>query len=145
MDNQVIDLLEFIRRQPLVLEFLVILSDQVSSNSRLEVRDDLGQAFVPEVLQHSEDSSLEEDLGVTQSVVILIQLKSGQHLLTHHFTIDETRWNDIGGQNGVPGNSKDTGLYIEDRPASKTVRNSDTNSANTVIAFLSLAAPKDAV
>ena len=74
---------------PLVLELLVILADEVSADACLEVGDDLAETFVPHVLQSAEDAGLEEDLGVSETIIVLIQLQRIEHLLSDHLAVDE--------------------------------------------------------
>ena len=59
---------------PLILQFLVALAHEVSSDVGLEHSDDFSEAFVPHLFQHTEDASLKEDLGVTEAVLGRIQL-----------------------------------------------------------------------
>jgi len=59
---------------PLVLELLVILADEVSADASLEVGHDLRQTFVSHVLESSKDAGLEEDLGMSETVVVGVHL-----------------------------------------------------------------------
>jgi len=87
---------------PLVLELLVILADEVSADASLEVGDDLAETFVSHVFESSEDAGLEEDLGVTETVVILIELQRIEHFLSDHLPVDEARGNHVRRQDRIP-------------------------------------------
>ena len=89
-------------RLPLVLELLVVLADEVSADASLKVGDDLTETLVSHVLEGSEDAGLEEDLGVSQTVVVLIQLQRVEHLLSDHLAVDETWRNHVRRQNRIP-------------------------------------------
>jgi len=91
--------------QPLVLEFLVVLANEVSADACLEVGHDLRQAFISHVLQSSEHACLEEDLGVPQTIVILIHLQSTQNLLSDDFAVHETRRNHVRRQDRISANT----------------------------------------
>jgi len=77
---------------PLIQQFCVVLSDHVAANASLEVGDDLREALVSHLLQLTEDPGLEEDLRVTDTVV-LAQIQSREYLLGREFTVDEA-WRD---------------------------------------------------
>ncbi len=54
---------------------MVVLAHEVAPDVSLEVGEDLGQPLLPELLQTSQDSSPEEDLGVAQLVLVLVHLQ----------------------------------------------------------------------
>ena len=87
--------------RPLILQFLVVLADQISSDSSLEVGDDLRKAFIAHVFQHTEDSSFEEDLRVAQAVVVCVQLEGTQNLLAHNLSIAESGRDHIWSQDRI--------------------------------------------
>ena len=90
---------------PLVLEFLVVLADEVAANASLEVGDDLAESFVPHVLEGSKDAGLEEDFGVAETVVVLVHLQRTEHLLRDHLAVDEARRNHVRRQDRVSANN----------------------------------------
>ena len=61
---------------PLLLEFLVVHADDEPTNARLEVCKDLRQSFVSHIFQHAQHSRSKEYLGVSQTIVVLVQRKS---------------------------------------------------------------------
>ena len=88
-------------RLPLILELRVVLADQISTDARLEVGDDLGQALVTHLLKLTEDAGLEEDLGVTDTVVVA-KVKGGENLLRGDLAVDERASRDsVGSEDGV--------------------------------------------
>jgi len=89
---------------PLVLKLLVVLADEISAYASLEVGDDLSEAFVPHVLECAEDAGLEEDLGVPETVVVLVHLQRAEYLLRDHLAVDEARRNHVRRQDRVPAN-----------------------------------------
>ena len=86
---------------PLVLQFLVLPTHQVSTNMGLEHGDNLSETFVTHVLKHTQDTSLEEDLGDTKSVLVGVHLQSCEDLVCNLFAIDESLWDSIRSQDGV--------------------------------------------
>lgn len=98
---------------PLVLECLVVPSDQVTTDEGLEVGDDLGQTLVTHVLQHTQHTSPEEHLGVAQSVFILVQLQSIQDLLSDNLAINESLRDSVGGQDGVTGKDRKEAIIYQ--------------------------------
>ncbi len=103
-----VKILSFVRLIiPLVLQFLVVPPHQVTTDVSLEVGHDLGQTLVTHILKHTQHTSPEEDLGVTQTVVISIELQSGQNLLGNNLAIDKgTLWDGVGSQDGVSAGDK---------------------------------------
>ena len=89
---------------PLILQFLVVLPLQISSDMGLEHGDDLGQTLISHLLQHTQDSGLEEDLGVTETVLCRVQLQSEQDLLRNDLSVRKAIWDSIRGQDGVSEN-----------------------------------------
>jgi len=87
--------------RPLILELLVVLADEVATDASLEVCHNLGQSLVSHVLQSAEHSSLEEDLGVTETVVVLVELQSNEDLLGDNLAVDETRRDHVRSQDRV--------------------------------------------
>ena len=87
-------------RQPLILEFCVVLSNHVASNTSLEVGEDLGETLVTQLFQMTQHSGFEEDLGVTNTILIL-NVQSGKNLLGCDLTVDESSWDSIWSQDGV--------------------------------------------
>ena len=81
----------------------------------LEEGDDLAETFITPVLKLTQDTGSEEDLGVTQSVVILLQLKGTQHLVSHHLTINKALGDGIGGKDGV-SEMNQNGLFYKQYP-----------------------------
>jgi len=65
---------------PLVLQLLVVLADEVATDASLKVGQDRRQSVVSPFLKLTEDAGLEEDLGVTQTVLIA-KIQRRQHLL----------------------------------------------------------------
>ena len=86
---------------PLFLESLVVLADDETTNARLEVGDDLRQAFVSHVLQHAEHAGSKEDLRVSQAIVVRVQSKSQQHFLRHCFAVNKSGWDCVWRQNRI--------------------------------------------
>ena len=90
-------------RLPLILQFGVVPPHQVASDVSLEVGKYLRQTLVTHVLKLTEHTGTEEDLGMAQSVLILVELKSGQNLLSHDLAVNESLRHHIRGQDGVSG------------------------------------------
>lgn len=67
----------------------------------LEHGDDLGQTLVTHVLQHTQHTGLEEDLGGTQAVLGGVQLQGSQDLVRHLSAIHEALRDGVGSQDGV--------------------------------------------
>ena len=87
-------------RQPLILEFCVVLSNHVASNTSLEVGKNLGETLITHLFQLTQHSGFEEDLGVSDTILIL-NVQSGKNLLGCDFTVDESSWDGIWSQDGV--------------------------------------------
>ena len=83
------------------MQFLVLPAHQVTTNMGLEHGDNLSETFVTHILKHTEDTSLEEDLGDTKSVFVRVHLQSGEDLVCNLFAINEALWDSIRGQDGV--------------------------------------------
>ena len=88
---------------PLVAEFLVALAQNRAADVRLEERDDAREPLVTPVLQRTQHADLEEDLGVAQAVVVLLQRQRAQHLLGRHLAVDEALRDDVRRQDRVAG------------------------------------------
>ena len=86
---------------PLVAEFLVALAQNRAADVRLEERDDAREPLVTPVLQRTQHADLEEDLGVAQAVVVLLQCQRAQHLLGRHLAVDEALRDDVRRQDRV--------------------------------------------
>ena len=86
---------------PLVAEFLVALAQNRAADVRLEERDDAREPLVTPVLQRTQHADLEEDLGVAQAVVVLLQRQRAQHLLGRHLAVDEALRDDVRRQDRV--------------------------------------------
>jgi hypothetical protein len=86
---------------PLVLQFLVVLADEVTADAGLEEGDDACKTLITHVFQFTQHSGTEEDLSVTELVLVLVHLQSHQHLLSHHLGINEALWDGVGSQDGV--------------------------------------------
>ena len=82
---------------PLVLEFLVLFADEVSTDMSLEHGNDLSETFISHLLQHTEHASLEEHLGVSQSVLCGVQLEGQEDLLSDNFAISKALRDGVGG------------------------------------------------
>ena len=93
--------------QSLFLQFLVLLPHQVPSAVGLQLRDDDAQSLVPQVLQPSQNTSLEEDLAETHAVLGVAEL----HLLYKQVcglaAVEEASRNSLGSKDGVPALSKE--------------------------------------
>ena len=85
---------------PLVLQLLVVLADEVAADARLEVGEDRRQPVVTPLLELTEDAGLEEDLGVTETILVA-EVQRRQHLLRRHFAVDEARRNHIRSQDRI--------------------------------------------
>jgi len=85
---------------PLIAQLGVVLADEVAADARLEVGKDAGQLVLAHLLQLAEDAGLEEDLGVTDAVVVA-EFQRRQHLLRRHFAVDEPGRHGVRSQNGV--------------------------------------------
>jgi hypothetical protein len=59
------------------------------------------KAFIAHVFQVTENSSFEEDFGVSKFVFCWIKLKSQQNLLCHNFTVNKPLWDSIWCQDAV--------------------------------------------
>ena len=88
------------RGLPLILQLLVILADEVSANARLEVGQDRRQPVISPLFELTEDAGFEEDLGVTETILIA-EVQRRQHLLRRHFAVHETGWNHVGSQDRI--------------------------------------------
>lgn len=78
----------------------------------LEEGDDLGEALVAHVLKHTQDASLEEDLGGAETVLVRVHLKGRQDLVGHLLAVNETLGDGVGGQDGV---SEREEIYVSKR------------------------------
>ena len=67
----------------------------------LEKTDDSRQPFVAHVLKVTEDTSLEEDLGVTNLVLVRVNLDGSKNLLSGNLCVDESIANGVWSQNRV--------------------------------------------
>lgn len=65
--------------QPLILQFLVVLSAEVTSDVGLHPGDNFAETVVTEFFHLTQDTSPEEDLGVTQSVQFSVELGGRQN------------------------------------------------------------------
>ena len=72
----------------------------------LEEGEDLGEALITELLKVTKNTGTEENPGVTNLVAVLLKLESIQYLLSHNLALYETRWDGVGGKNGVSGEMK---------------------------------------
>jgi len=89
---------------PLILKLLVVLADEVPPDASLKIGDDLRQAFVSHILKSSKDAGLEEDFGVSETVVILVQLQCAENLLSDDFAVDIARRNHVRRQDRISAN-----------------------------------------
>ena len=87
----------------LVLELLVALPHDVTTDPGLEEGHDLGEALIAHVLKLTEHTGAEEYLGVTNTVLVLFHLKGDQDLLRNLLAIGESLGDDVGGKDGVSG------------------------------------------
>ena len=97
---------------PLVLQLLVATAHDVAADPGLEQGDDFGETLVTHVLKLTQDTSTEEDLGVAQTVFILVQLKGSQNLLSDDLAVDEALRHCIGSQDGVTVEGKCGGWNV---------------------------------
>ena len=86
---------------PLIPKFLVVISHKITTDACLEERQNAGEFFITHVLKLTENTGTEEDFGVSQTVLILIQLKGSQDLFCDDFTINESLRNSRGSQDGI--------------------------------------------
>ena len=84
----------------MVLKLGVVLADKVTADARLEVGDDLGQTLVSHLLKLTKDAGLEEDLRVTDAVV-LPKVKGSENLLRGDLAVAEAGRNGVGREDGV--------------------------------------------
>ena len=89
---------------PLIAELGVVPTDEVAADARLEVGEDGGQLLLAHLFQLTEDAGLEEDLRVSDTVVVA-EVQRRQHLLRRHFAVHETSRNGVRSQNGVAVNA----------------------------------------
>ena len=88
------------------MELLVAAAHQVTSDEGLEEGDDLRQALITHVLKLTEDTSLEEDLGVSETVVVS-EVEGAQDLLGGDLAVNEASLGDgVGSQDGVSGSGR---------------------------------------
>lgn len=85
---------------PLILQLLVVFADEVAADASLEVGQDRRQSVVTPFLQLTEDAGLEEDLGVTESILIA-EVQRRQNLLRRHLAVDEAGRDHIRSQDRV--------------------------------------------
>lgn len=57
---------------PLVNHFLVVLPHQMATDMSLEESEDLGEALISQVLKNTQDTSPEEDFGVSNLEHVVI-------------------------------------------------------------------------
>jgi len=65
---------------PLITQVRVTLAHDVTTDTGLQVGDDGGQFVFTQLLKLTEDTGLEEDLGVTNTVAVT-EVQSGEDLL----------------------------------------------------------------
>lgn len=83
------------------MKLFVLLADEVSTDMSLEHRDDLSETFISHLFQHTENTSLEEDLGVSEPVLGGVQLQGQKDFLSDNLAISKSLRDGVGGQNGV--------------------------------------------
>ena len=88
----------------MVLKLLVFFAHQVTTDMSLEECDNLSETFITHVFKCTQDTSLEEYLGVTKLVLVGVHLKSSQDLVTDLFAINESLWDSVRGQDGISEN-----------------------------------------
>lgn len=86
---------------PLVLQFLVMFTHQVTTDVSLEEGDNLRKTLITKILKMTKNTSTEEDFGNTKTVLILVQLQSFQDLLADNLAFNESLGNGIWSQDGV--------------------------------------------
>ena len=87
--------------RPLIHKFFVVHPHEISTDMSLEERQNACKTLVTHVLKLTEDTSTEEDFGVSKTELILIQLKGSQHFLCNHFAINKSFRNCRGSQDGI--------------------------------------------
>jgi len=82
---------------PLILQLRVAFANYVTANKRLEVGNDFRQLLITHFFKLTEDTSLEEDLGVTYTVVVA-DVKGSENLLRCNLAINEAGWDGTGSE-----------------------------------------------
>jgi len=91
---------------PLIAQLGVVLADEVAADARLEVGEDAGQLLLAHLLELTEDTGLEEDLGVSDTIVVA-EIQRRQHLLRCHFAVHEAGRNGVRSENRVAVDSNE--------------------------------------
>lgn len=86
----------------LLQALLVVAPRKVAAAECLEVDDEVGDLVVSLFLEMGEHSGAEEDLGLTHTVEVRVQLQSIDHLLTRLLSVHEPLRDDVGCQQLVP-------------------------------------------
>lgn len=73
----------------------------ITSDMSLEESNNLGEPVITPFLKCTQNTSFEEDLSVTQSVVSVFKGKSSKDFVCGYLTINKSSWDCIWSQNGV--------------------------------------------
>jgi len=87
---------------PLITQVRVTLAHDETTDTGLQVGDDGGQFVFTQLLKLTEDTGLEEDLGVTNTVAVT-EVQSGEDLLRGDLAVNEARWDGIRSEDGITG------------------------------------------
>ncbi|WAR10655.1 hypothetical protein MAR_035731 [Mya arenaria] len=83
------------------MELFVLHPHEGTSDVCLEQTYNAGQTFIAHVFKVSQDTGFEEDLGVTDLVVVGVDLDGAEALLSGNLGINKALGHGAGGQDGV--------------------------------------------
>ena len=71
----------------------------------MQIGDNCRHLLLTQLLKLTEDTGLEEDLGVTDTVVVA-EVQGGENLLRGNLAVDETGWDCVGSEDRITKNER---------------------------------------